>query len=174
MLLKNGDELLLRKAEKKDALGIVDYCNIVGGESDNLTFGLNEFNVTIEQEVNFIEEMNASKTSLLLVGLIENRIVCVGSVSAESRERLSHQCSIGMSVLKNYWGLGIGTCLLKEIIHFAKQTGKIEIVHLGTRTDNIRSIELYRKFGFQEIGVYRKFFKICDKYYDELLMNLYL
>ena len=174
MKIKNGHDLIIRRAEKRDAQMLIDYLNVVGGESDNLLFGGNEFEMTVEQEEGFIESINSSKTSALLVGFINDKVACVGSLSAPSRERISHQGNIGMSVLKEYWGLGIGTILMTAIIDFAKNTGKLEILHLGVKADNSRAIKLYKKMGFQEIGLYSKFFKINNVYHDEILMNLYL
>ena len=47
--LKNGAELILREATVDDANDIIEYLNIVGGESNNLLFGEDEFKLTIEQ-----------------------------------------------------------------------------------------------------------------------------
>jgi len=174
MKLKNGEELTLEKAKKEDAQKILDYCNVVGGESDNLTFGENEFPKTLEEEQIFIENISTSKTNALLVGKINDEIVCVGSVVSQIRERLSHQCDIGISVKKKYWNNGVATHLMNEIISFARQNGVCEIIHLGVRSDNVYAMRLYKKFGFEKIGVYKKFFKINGEYFDEILMNLYL
>ena len=174
MLLRNGKELIIRRAEKNDAQEILDYLNTIGGESDNLLFGANEFNMTVEQEEQFIESFQKSRTSALFVGISDSRIVCVGSISAPSRKRISHQGDVAISVLKEYWGIGVGTCLMNEIISFAKNSGELEVLHLGVKEDNVRAIELYNKLGFKEIGVYPKFFKINGEYYDEILMNLYI
>jgi len=174
VLLKNGCELTIRKAVKEDAKNLLDYLNIVGGESDNLLFGAGGFGITVEQEERFIESMQTSQTSALFVGLINDKIVSVGNISAHARERISHNCDIAVSVRKAFWGAGIGTCLMNELIDFAKQTNKLEIVHLGVRSDNTRAIALYERLGFQKIGSYPGFFKIDGKFYDEVLMNLYL
>ena len=63
---------------------------------------------------------------------------------------------------------------MKELIEFAKMNGRTEIIHLGVKADNVNAIKLYKNMGFEEIGVYKKFFKINGLYYDEILMNLYL
>jgi len=42
------------------------------------------------------------------------------------------------------------------------------------KSDNKRAIALYKKMGFQEIGVYPKYTKINGIYFDDILMNLYL
>ena len=174
MKLKNGEVLIIEKAKKEDAQKIIDYCNIVGGESDNLTFGGNGFHKTLEEEQSFIKDISTSKTNALLIGKVNDEIVCVGSIVSPSKERLLHQCNIGISVKKKYWNNGVATYLMNEIISFARQSGVCEIVHLGVKSDNVRAIGLYKKFGFEEIGVYKKFFKIDGEYFDEILMNLYL
>lgn len=46
--LNNGEALILRKPIVDDAKGIIEYFNIVGGESENLLFGKGEFRLTVE------------------------------------------------------------------------------------------------------------------------------
>ena len=56
-------------------------------------------------------------------------------------------------------------------IEQAREAG-IEIISLEVRADNLGAIALYRSFGFEEIGFFRRFGKIGGAYYDALLMNL--
>ena len=56
--LKNGTQLILRKAIVDDANDIIEYLNTVAGESNNLLFGEGEFKLTIEQEREYIENIN--------------------------------------------------------------------------------------------------------------------
>ena len=74
---KNGKELILRKPIKEDAKNIIEYLNIVGGESDNLLFGAGEVKLSVEDEISFIESINKDNNSLMLIGLIDNEIVTV-------------------------------------------------------------------------------------------------
>ena len=64
--------------------------------------------------------------------------------------------------------------MIQTIIDFAKANGVTEILHLGVRDGNEAGYALYKKFGFEEIGRYKNYFKTDGKYYDEILMNLYL
>ena len=174
MKLKDGREMTIRSAEKKDAQQLIDYLQTVRGESDNLLAGANDSLISIEQEEVFIENFIKAKTSVFLIGLVDDIIVCSGSLSGNTRERNSHHGTVAMSVLKEYWGVGVGTALMNALVDFAKNTGKLEILHLGVKADNERGINLYKKTGFEEIGRFPKYFKISGKYYDEILMNLYL
>lgn len=174
MQLKNDMILQIDKASKADAAAIIEFLNIVGGESDNLLFGANGFNMSIEAEENFIESLLESKVSALFAGRIGNEVVCVGSIMTSPKDRISHQADLAVSVKKKHWGLGIGTHLMQTMISFAKRNGQTEILHLGVKDDNLTAVILYKKMGFIEIGRHKNFFKIDGKYYDEILMDLYL
>ena len=174
MQLKNGKDLLVRKIRREDAAEAIRYINTVGGESDFLLRGANEFNMTVEQEENYIANLDNSPGSVMLVGIADDKIISIGSISSPQNKRIAHQGDIAMSVLKDFWGLGAGTHVMNALIDFAKNTGKIEILHLMVRADNVRAIALYRKMGFHEIGVYPKYTKINGEYFDDILMNLYL
>ena len=56
--LKNGQVLILRKPTVDYAEKMVNYLNIVGGESDNLLFGKNEFHLSVEQEKEYIKNLS--------------------------------------------------------------------------------------------------------------------
>ena len=43
-----------REAEPSDAGKFLEYCKIVGSETDNLTFGAEGLSLTISQEADFI------------------------------------------------------------------------------------------------------------------------
>lgn len=174
MKLKNGSELVIRRAARKDARQLIDYLEIVRSESDYLLATPNDPTPTLEQEEKFIDNFNSSKTSVFLVGFIGDVLVCAGSISGNSKERIAHHGNVAMSVLKDYWGMGVGTALMHALVDFAKHTAKLEILHLGVNADNMRGINLYKRVGFEEIGRFPKYFKINDRYYDEILMNLCL
>jgi len=173
MNLKNGSKLIVRKAEKKDAQKLINFLVTVRSESNYLLGTPNDPIPTLEQEEKFIERFSDSATSAFFVGFIGDDLICAGEVSGSRQERASHHGGIAISVLKEHWGIGVGSALLERMIDFAKNTAKLEILHLGVHTDNERGINLYKKVGFKEIGRFPKFFKIDGEYYDEILMNLY-
>lgn len=174
MLLKNGQELVIQKAVPENAQAVLDYLQIVGGESDNLLFGAGGIPLSVEEEAAFISRMNASPASAMLIGLVEGEIACVGSLQAPVRERIAHQADLALSVQKKFWRQGVGAALMRSLIAFARENGHTEILHLGVRADNTRAIALYQRMGFVRIGLYPRFFKVRGEYFDEILMNLSL
>lgn len=174
MKTKDGKELNIRKAQRADAPQILEYLNMIGGESDNLLFGENEFSMTVEGEEAFIDQMTSSTGSTMLIGKIDGEIVCVGSLASSLKKRISHYAELAISVQKKYWGLGVGTQLMHALISSARKNGQTKTIELGVKADNIAAIGLYQKMGFAEIGRHQDFFHINGSYYDEILMDLHL
>lgn len=52
---------------------------------------------------------------------------------------------------KSFWGRGVGSMILSKLIEKAKQK-QIKILWLKVLKDNIRAINLYKKYGFQSVG----------------------
>lgn len=163
-------EIIIREAMAEDAEQIIAYTKIVGGETENLTFGETGFPVTLEQEEKFLKSVLNDKTSVHLVACKDGEIIGEGSLSGLPR-RMCHRAELGITVRKIYWGQGIGSLLMKELIKYAKENG-IELLNLDVRSDNVNAIHLYEKFGFKHIGTSPAFFKIDGKYVDFELMYL--
>ena len=101
------------------------------------------------------------------------KIVGNAHFTGMTRERLKHRGTIGISVLKSEWGQRIGAMLMEAVIDFARNTAHAEIISLEVKSDNVRAIKLYERYGFEKIGCFKGFFKINGKYADFDLMNLY-
>lgn len=172
--IKNGEELILRKPLIEDAKKIIEYLNIVGGESDNLLFGAGEVTFSVEEEISFIESINKDKNSLMIIGLINNEIVSVAQISSPSRKRIAHNSEIAISVKKKYWSIGVGSAVMGQLIKFAKDSGVTKNIILGVNATNEKAIKLYEKFGFKKAGIHKNYFNINGKYYDEIIMDLYI
>ncbi len=174
MLLKNGQKLSIEAVKIEDAEDLIDYMKLVTSESDNLSMGAADFNMTVEQEVDFIKSLMMLDNSFMLIARIEDVIVGTVSVIGSPRKRVKHHSELGISVKREFWNLGIASELMNEAIEFAKKSQITEVLHLNVRTDNYHAVNLYKKLGFEMIGVFEKFMKIDDVYHDVHMMNLYL
>lgn len=172
--LKNGKQLKIRKPIIEDAENMIEYLNIVGGESDNLLFGKDEFHLTVEQEREYINSLSNNPNVLMILGVIDNNIVSVAQISSSNRKRIAHNSEIAISVKKEYWRQGIGSAMMEELIRFAKKHGKIKNISLGVKSSNKKAIILYEKFGFQKVGFHKNYFNIDGDFDDEILMDLHI
>ena len=162
-------DIIIKEARTEDAAKLIEYTKIVGAQTDNLSFGKEGAGDTHEVE-EFIKRINSDPKSVMYFVWKNDDIVGCANISGMKR-RMSHRANFAISVAKSEWGSGIGSALLEKCISFAKDN-EIEIINLDTRSDNIRAISLYKKFGFVKIGRMPAFSKINGEYIDADLMYL--
>ncbi|MDF2937532.1 MAG: acetyltransferase [Paenibacillaceae bacterium] len=167
-------ELTIVPAEPEDAEAILRFLNQVGGESDNLLFGADEMQMSVEQEREWIRGQNNLVHSVTLTGKQNGDIVAIGSLGGTSRKRIAHRAEISLVVSKEWWGTGVGRRMMEALIQYGRERAAIEVIDLKVRSDNTRAIRLYESLGFRPVGTYQRFFKIDGCYYDALSMNLSL
>jgi len=104
---------------------------------------------------------------------VENgRVVGWADITPSSNPRMSHRGFLGMGLIKEFRGKGIGTELLTKTLAHAKTIG-LEKIELSVYTDNSAAIKLYKKCGFKEIGVVKHYRKLKGRYFDCLEMELF-
>ena len=166
-------EIVYREARAQDAAPLLLHQKQVGDETDNLSFDGATFNISPEKEARFIDRFAKSERDVMFVALDGERIVGNGIIECERAKRYSHRATLSITVMKEWWGSGIGSRLMEMMIDFSRKSGII-VISLEVRADNERAIALYKKFGFETIGLYKKFFKINGEYHDAYLMQLIL
>lgn len=169
---QSTENIVIRKAVKNDAKALISYLDIIGGESDFLTFGAGEFGASVEQEEQFISNALNRENSLFIIAEVNGKVVGNLNFTGGPRQRTFHAGEFGVSVLKEYWGQGIGEQLIKYLINWSKKSGIIKKINLRVRTDNNRGIKLYMKLGFLKEGIIKRDFLINDKFYDSMHMGL--
>lgn len=163
--------MVIREALKEDALEYVEYLNKIAIETDFLTFGVGEIITTKAEQVSMIEGANAVN-QLMLVAILDNKMVGGLNYRGGARPRVQHAGELGITVLKEYWGLGIGTELLRYLIDWSKRSKLIRKVNLRVRSDNHRAIMLYTRHGFAPEGMITRDLLIGEKFYDSICMGM--
>ncbi len=169
--LKNGSPLVVREAETTDAKKLLDFINRVAGETDYLSFGAGEFELTEAEEADFLERCRAADNQVYLVALVENEFVGTLHFAAGRRPRVRHVGEFGMSVSKTYWGRGVGSLLLDTLLTWAEHSGVVTKINLRVRADNHRAVALYERKDFVIEGTLTKEMFINGRYYDLLAMG---
>ncbi len=174
IILKNKVKAIIREAKVEDAKNIISYLNKIGGESDFLTFGKNEFNMSLEAEENYIKSQYYMDNSIMIITTINNKVVSIGSISSNSKNRTKHVATLGISVLKEYWGLGIANNVMNYLIDFAKSNNITKKLTLLVREDNCKAIQLYEKYNFEKEGLLKNDICINNNFYNTISMGLLL
>ena len=87
------------------------------------------------------------------------------------REGFRHVGRLGMGLLPDYRGRGLGRQLVAQAVRAARQAG-IERVELEVFASNERAIALYRALGFATEGIKRRARKLDGQYEDNVFMAL--
>lgn len=152
VVLKDGRECIIRNASKNDAQAICKSFKLTHGETDFLLTYPEESNLTQEQEEKFLEKMEISRCDAELCAVVCGNIVGTAGIEAiGQKEKIKHRADLGISVEKEYWGLGIGKELLKACIECGKRAGYVQM-ELSVVASNNTAVELYKKLGFIEYG----------------------
>jgi len=89
----------------------------------------------------------------------------------QTEEMFTHVAGIGMGLLPEFRGQGIGRRLIENALTWAWNSG-LEQVELSVLTDNDVAVGLYRSVGFIEQGVRRRVWKLDGQYRDVVLMSV--
>jgi len=144
-------EIKIREIEVEDYKELLDFMKKVKGETNFLLGYPDEIKLSYEDEKEHIKKVKTSETSNYFVVMKNNKMIgCIG-FNGNTARKMKHYGTIGISVLKEYWGRGIATTLLEKLISWSKEKG-IKKINLDVFENNERAIKLYEKFGFKLEG----------------------
>ena len=158
------------RAQAQDAAALLEYLKIVGGETDNLSFGAEGVPLDVETERAYLDMQAQSHDNIQLLAKVNGEIIGTASLNRKTN-RMSHRAEFGISLKKAWWGCGAASTLTEHILAFARKMG-VEQINLEVRSDNSRAIALYKKFGFCKLCTFPGFFKINGELVDFDFMNL--
>lgn len=167
--LKNKIPCLIRSGEPSDGAAVLDQFNRTHAETDFLLTYPDENSFTVESETEFLTEKLESPHAVELLALIDDQVVGTAGFDAIMRkDKTRHRAEFGISVLKDFWGSGIGGALTEACIECAKTAG-YEQLELDVVATNTNAIGLYQKYGFEEYGRNPRGFKSRTNEYQELV-----
>ena len=165
-----GNVLEIREAESEDAEALLAYAETISFESDYLSFGPGEFNLTVDQEREFLSNCQSAENQIFLVALVDCSIVASAMFIGGARKRDAHTGTLGLSVARAFWRQGIGAALMEELILWAEGNSVLRKLQLKVRTDNVAAIQLYLNHQFRFEGLVTEDFCIDGQYFDHYLM----
>lgn len=172
ILLKNGKEALLRNGDAADGLLVYENFNATHAETDYLLSYPDENSFDPEQEAQFLSEKTRSSDEIEIIAIIDGKVAGTAGIEAVGRKyKVKHRAELGISILKEYWGLGLGKALSEACIRCAKDAGYTQL-ELNVVAENSAAIYLYQSLGFVEFGRNPKGFNSRKSGYQELIYML--
>lgn len=160
--------MLIREATVNDAEKLQEY--IVRFFNERLTTVYqHDWRPTIEDERRFIENLNTTSNSVLLVAENQGKVVGMLDFHGEVHRQSFHVGQFGMSVDNDFRSMGIGTKLVEYLLEWASKN-KISRIELQVFENNFGAIRLYEKIGFHKYGCRNNAVIIDGEAVDVILM----
>ena len=152
IILKDGRTCVLRNAAEQDGQAALDVFNLTHEQTDFLASYPDESTHTAEGEAAFLREKTESGREIEILAEVDGKAVGLAGINCVGPKiKLRHRAEFGISIDKEYWGLGIGRALTRACIACAKRAGYAQI-ELAVVAENERAIALYKSEGFTEYG----------------------
>jgi putative acetyltransferase len=105
-----------------------------------------------------------------LTALVDGKPCGMAFLNLQGYKKFEHQCLITILVDEAHRNQGIGTKLLEKLFELARQPFNMEMLHLEVYEGN-PAVNLYKRMGFREYGVQKKFIKEDGRYIGKILMQ---
>jgi RimJ/RimL family protein N-acetyltransferase len=98
--------------------------------------------------------------------------VAVGSISLFDVDHLARHAEVGIALVAEARGKGIGTAAIAQIVEFAFVRGNLRRLHLQLIASNVGALRAYEKAGFLIEGRQREHAWVRGRYEDIIVMGL--
>lgn len=152
--LKDGRSAELRSPREEDIQGVLDYLRISAGETDFILRYPEECDrYTYESEKALFERMNASEDEAMIICLVDGKVAGNCGIHFNQNLKQRHRAGVAIALCKEFWNLGIGTQMFREMIRLAEEKPFVLQLELEFVEGNTRARALYEKMGFAITGI---------------------
>ncbi|WXG45266.1 MAG: GNAT family N-acetyltransferase [Candidatus Atabeyarchaeum deiterrae] len=110
---------------------------------------------------------------ITLVAQVQGKTVGYLTIEESIWDISQHVGELGIAVLSEFRGIGIGAALLESAIDEAPKKG-FKKIELSVFHNNKRAMKLYNKFGFKKVGRKKSQFNVNGEYVDEIIMERFI
>ena len=168
--LKDGRECCIRNGTREDGKAALENFILTHEETDFLLTYPEEITFTPEAEGNFLQKKAENPGEAELLAEMDGEIIGLAGISAIGTAlKVRHRAQFGISIIKEFWGLGAGRALTEACTECAKRAGYRQL-ELEVSADNEAALALYRKEGFAEYGRNPCGFRNKSGEYQELVL----
>jgi len=172
----NRKGVKLRKPLRRDLRNVRKFQDFINSLITEEAKILLNKKLSLKEERKWLEEMLENvkiHRKVFLVAECNNKIV--GTTGIElNRGKKNHVGEFGITIRKDYRGIGLGKYLMGEILKLAKKElkPKPKIIRLSVFSTNKPAINLYKKYGFKKVGTIPKQVQCKGKLTSEVIMLL--
>lgn len=161
--LRDGRACLLRPPKVEDAEQMLVYLRKTAQETPYLINTEEDVSgMTIESEALFLNRMLTTPDTLMIVAEVEGRVAGNCQIRFMTKAKERHRAGIGIALLQDYWGQGIGTAMFRMMEQVARNRGGIRQMELEFVEGNTRARGLYEKMGFRIVSMHPNALRQAD------------
>jgi len=149
--LADGRECVLRPLVEGDAEACCALLPRLHAETDFLNWVPGEFQLTVEQERDFIRARTDLTKALTIAAVVDGEIIGLAGAWMPEFKKFQHHAELGICILHAYWGLGIGGQMMRLIFDWGAQRG-LHKIYLRVFAHNERAHWWYTSLGFVAEG----------------------
>ena len=152
VVLRDGRRCRLRSGAERDGRAALACFDLTHAQTDWLASYPDENAMDEAQEARFLRAKAESLNEVELLAEIDGRVVGLAGIeSLGAKDKVKHRASFGISIDRDYWGLGVGRALTRACVECARAAGYRQL-ELEVVAENERAVALYRSEGFVEYG----------------------
>ena len=148
--LKDGSRLLLRAPTIDDAPADLDYfCRLTDSSPYLLRSPADPAPTLAGVQARLTGAINNPHCAMVL-GWVQQRLVAVGQIDVVPRAKVRHRANLGVGVLAEWQGKGIGAALMGRLETLARTMGvsQVELQYI----DGNPAVNLYSRLGYTPCG----------------------
>ena len=162
--------VVLRYPKSSDAKDLRNVINSLVKENVDIA---KTTQVTIQQEKTWLKQTMQSiknKEKIMIVVEIDGIVVGSCEITRDTYDVSRHVGTLGIGLIKEARGNGIGTSLIKLTLSEAKKKLGLKMVKLYVFDSNNKGKNFYEEIGFREIGRIPNGVYHNKKYKDDIIM----
>jgi len=142
-------DCIIREAIPTDAEQILSFLDKTATQTGFMTQGGEGVGVSVEEEEKQLDTIYSSLTNCVFIARVNEEVIGIASIHASDKPKIEHIGEIGVVVDKDYWGFGLGTLLMEELLLWAEESPVLSRLELKVQERNTRARHLYEKLGFK-------------------------
>lgn len=165
-------DVVIREAIPDDAKSILKHLRNTALETGFMTMGEEGPGIPVEEEQEQLAKLYESNNNLLLVTLVDDEVIGTASISGSQSPKMRHIGEVGIVIAEAYWGYGLGTVMMNEMIDWATESSVLKRLELTVQARNQKARKLYEKLGFTLEAIMPRGVKDNGDYLDVCLMSM--
>jgi RimJ/RimL family protein N-acetyltransferase len=165
-----GDGWTIRRADPRDAAGLVELGKAVGAEPGGWLITTSDWR-SVADERRYLRAVKRYPHAAVYVAEDESgEVVARLSLARDQHPASAHVADLGLMVARHHRRRGIGRALLEQAVEWARASG-VEKLELHVFPHNEAAIRLYAAAGYRREGYRTRHYRRSDgSYVDAILM----